>query len=171
MASSEEINSVSLIEDCDDLEQTLSMNYTKSIDYSCSNDSNAVADEGVSSSIAGIGNPTLEEDYSKFQRESKFVRKELQKWVVVAQSTGYLTNVLTVLVPRLMVPPTWEDQLDASDVYGIPTLDGFICDLKCKVIRKRTKSDMFTKTFNVNRPGSNLDCYQQMRTFFLELLL
>ena len=78
-----------------------------------------------------------------------------------------MTNVLTALVPRLMVPPTWEDKLDASDVHGIPTLDGFICDLKTKVIPKRKKSDMFTKTFNVNRPGSHLDYYQQMRTYFL----
>ena len=166
MTSSEEMNSVSSSEDCDDLEQALSMNCTESINYSSSNDSNAAAGEGVSSSIAAIGNQTLEKAYDKFRCESRFVRNVLQKWVVVAQSTGYLTNVITELVPRLMVPPTWEDQLDASDVYGIPTLDGFICDLKTKVIRKRKRSDMFTKTFNVNRPGSQLDCYQQMRTFF-----
>ena len=35
------------------------------------------------------------------------------------------------------------------------------------MIRKRTIADLFSKTFNTNKPGSNMDCYEQMNTFLL----
>ena len=49
------------------------------------------------------GNQTLETAYAKFKRESKLISSAMQKWVVVAQSTHYVTSVLTALVPRLLV--------------------------------------------------------------------
>ena len=71
--------------------------------------------------------------------------------------------MLTALVPRMIVPTIWE--VDASDVYGIPTMDGYLCDLKTKVIRKRRRTDMFSKTFCINRPGTNMEFYPRMYSF------
>ena len=111
------------------------------------------------------GNPTLDQAFAKFKKESKLIRSAMQKWVVVAQSTHYVSSVLTALVPCLLVSEWQEEKLDASDCYGIPTMDGFVCDFQNKTVRKRAMSDLFSKTFNVNKPGSNLECYDEMKTF------
>ena len=42
-----------------------------------------------------------------------------------------------------------------SNTFGIPTKDGYLCNLREHTIRKRTMADFFSKTFNVNVPGSN----------------
>ena len=44
-------------------------------------------------------------------------------------------------------------------------MDGYICDIKNRTIRARTQKDYFTKTFQVNRPGSNLSCLTDMNNF------
>jgi len=54
-----------------------------------------------------------------------------------------------------------------SDSFGIPTLDGYVCNMRDHTIRKRTKEDLFTKTFNANIPGSNTSLVPVMREFLL----
>ena len=66
------------------------------------------ASESTFESVSGIheklqGNPTIEKVFAKFKKESNVIRKAMQKWVVVAQSTHYVSSVLTALVPRLLV--------------------------------------------------------------------
>ena len=68
-------------------------------------------------------------------------------------------------MPNLVTTHNWEDNLDACDSFGIPTLDGYLCDFKTKVIRKRTMTDFFSKSFNVNLPGSDTQFYEEMREF------
>ena len=57
---------------------------------------------------------------------------------------------------------------DACNTFGIPTLDGYLCDFKTKVIRKRRKTDFFSKTFNVNMPGSDTRLYEEMKNFIYD---
>lgn len=52
-----------------------------------------------------------------------------------------------------------------SDCYGIPTRDGYLCNMRDHTIRKRIKEDLFTKTFNVYLPGSNTSLVSAMREF------
>ena len=44
-------------------------------------------------------------------------------------------------------------------------MDGYICDMRTRTIRERTKADFFSKTFQVHRPGSNLTCLAEMNDF------
>ena len=52
-----------------------------------------------------------------------------------------------------------------SDCFGIPTRDGYLCNMRDHTIRKRTKEDLFTKTFHVNLPGSNTSRLPEMEEF------
>ena len=104
-------------------------------------------------------------EYSKFKAEAKIVKSAMKKWCVVSQSSTYISNVLVALVPRLICSDTWVDNLDACDLYDIPTMDGYVCNLKSKAIRKRVMTDYYSKTFHVNRPGSNTEYYEEMKEF------
>ena len=73
--------------------------------------------------------------------------------------------MLIALVPKLICDDSWVESLDACNVYGIPTLDGYLCDLKSKEVRKRRRTDYFSTTFSVNRPGQNQELYEEMKQF------
>ena len=85
---------------------------------------------------------SLDQAYTKFLSETKIVKAALQKWVVIAQSSSYISSMLTALVSMIICSKEKEKSHDASDAYVIPTLDGYICNLKTKVIRKRNKTDL-----------------------------
>ena len=155
----------SQVEDITDSQVEENEAVTESTLSFCSSDREDGEGDIHNSSSEFVLNPSGQEAYSTFKKESKYVRTQLQKQAILAQSTAYVSNVLTALVPRLMVPAEWEEKLEASDDYGIPTLDGYLCNLKTKLIRKRKRTDMFTKTFNKNQPRRNMEFYPTLYSF------
>ena len=138
---------------------------SQSLDGVSGTDSEDESSEISEDGLPNGDNSELEKAYASFKTKEKVVKAALQHWVKCAQSTMQISNVITAVVPNFVAPEHWEHNLDACDTFGIPTLDGYLCDFKTKVIRKRTMTDFFSKSFNVNLPGSDTQFYEEMKEF------
>lgn len=69
-----------------------------------SSDSTEDQHERVSAVKMEGDQPSIDSAYTKFSANVKRTKYALKQWIVASQSTSYITNVLTALVPRLRVP-------------------------------------------------------------------
>ena len=91
----------------EDRESTVSFQFEEasanSVELS-SSDSSEAQDESDEAVMMQDDQPSNESVFVKFNRDVKRTKYALKQWIVVSQSTVYISNVLTALVPRLRVP-------------------------------------------------------------------
>ena len=69
-----------------------------------SDDSSEAHDENDIPVMMQDDQPTIESVFVKFNEDVKRTKYALKQWIVQSQSTFYISNVITALVPRLRVP-------------------------------------------------------------------
>ena len=69
-----------------------------------SSDSSEAQDESDIAVMMQDDQPSIESVFEKFNGDVKRTKYALKQWIVVSQSTFYISNVITALVPRLRLP-------------------------------------------------------------------